>query len=49
VFLPQVPPAFGWNLETTLEQLSLKAGLLPDAWKSSCEFEVFEGFEIQEH
>ena len=48
VFLPQVPPSFGWNLERTLEQLSLKAGLDKDAWKQDCEFEVFEGFEISE-
>ena len=48
VFLPQVPPSFGWNLEKTLEQLSIKAGLDKDAWKQDCEFYVFEGFEISE-
>ncbi len=48
VFLPQVPPSFGWSLEKTLEQLSIKAGLDKDAWKQDCEFEVFEGFEISE-
>ncbi len=47
VFLPQVPPTQRWNLITTLEQLSLKAGLDRHAWKE-CSFEVFEGFEIKE-
>ena len=48
VFLPQVPTGFGWNLQTTLEHLSQKAGLSKDAWKQNCNFEVFEGFEIKE-
>jgi MEMO1 family protein len=48
VFLPQVPPSLKWNLQTTLEQLSIKAGLEKDAWQQDCEFEVFEGFEIHE-
>ena len=46
VFLPQVPPSFGWNLQTTLEQLALKAGLGKNDWQQDCKFEVFEGFEI---
>jgi AmmeMemoRadiSam system protein B/AmmeMemoRadiSam system protein A len=49
VFLPQVPASFGWNLQTTLEELSLKAGLYKDEWKSCCEFEIFQGFEIREN
>lgn len=48
VFLPQVPPSYGWSLEETLEQLSLKAGLPHDGWRSDCKFEVFEGYEIKE-
>jgi MEMO1 family protein len=48
VFLPQVPRDWHWNLETTLEQLSLKAGLGRNDWKTNCDFEVFEGFEIKE-
>ena len=48
VFLPQVPKNLGWNLQTTLEQLSLKAGLGRDEWKSGCKFEIFQGFEIRE-
>ena len=42
VFLPQVAPEQGWDLETTLTQLALKAGLSPDAWASGAEFQVFE-------
>ncbi len=35
VFLPQVAPENGWNLETTLTQLSLKAGLSANAWQEN--------------
>jgi len=49
VFLPQVPPSLGWDLQTTLEQLSQKAGLGKHGWKENCEFEVFQGFEIKEN
>lgn len=35
VFLPQVPKEFGWDLETYLGNLSVKAGLKKDAWKES--------------
>ncbi|MBD3231619.1 AmmeMemoRadiSam system protein B [Candidatus Dependentiae bacterium] len=48
VFLPQVPVSFGWDLQTTLEHLSTKAGLTKDAWKNDCKFQVFESFEISE-
>jgi AmmeMemoRadiSam system protein A len=42
VFLPQVAPEQGWDRETTLSQLALKAGLAPDAWKSpEAELSVF--------
>ncbi|MDD5067728.1 MAG: AmmeMemoRadiSam system protein B [bacterium] len=41
VFLPQVAPEQGWDLETTLTHLSMKAGLGPDDWKKETEFEVF--------
>jgi AmmeMemoRadiSam system protein A len=34
VFLPQVPVEQGWDLNTYLAELSMKAGLSPDAWKS---------------
>ena len=35
VFLPQVAPEQGWDRETTLTHLSLKAGLPPDGWKDA--------------
>jgi AMMECR1 domain-containing protein len=31
----------GWDLDTFLSNLSLKAGLSRDAWKSGATFEVF--------
>ncbi len=42
VFLPQVAPEQGWDLEATLQHLSVKAGLPPDAWKEGASFEVFQ-------
>ncbi len=42
VFLPQVAPEQGWDLETTLMHLSTKAGLAPDAWKDGASFQVFQ-------
>ncbi|MHC4932814.1 MAG: AmmeMemoRadiSam system protein B [Planctomycetota bacterium] len=42
LFLPQVAPEQGWNLEQTLTQLSRKAGLPEDAWKEGATFSVFE-------
>ena len=42
VFLPQVAPEQGWDLETMLQHLSAKAGLPPDAWQSGARFEVFQ-------
>lgn len=33
VFLPQVPVEQGWNLDTYLAELALKAGLPADGWK----------------
>jgi len=41
VFLPQVATEQGWDVQTMLTQLSLKAGLLPDDWKQGASFEVF--------
>ena len=34
VFLPQVPVEQGWNLDTYLRELAMKAGLGPDGWKT---------------
>ncbi len=42
VFLPQVAPEQGWDLDQTLTQLSLKAQLPPDAWKQGASFLVFQ-------
>ncbi len=41
VFLPEVPTDQGWDLTTTLEYLSRKAGLPTDAWKDA-DYQVFE-------
>jgi AmmeMemoRadiSam system protein B/AmmeMemoRadiSam system protein A len=42
VFLPQVAPEQGWDLNQTLTQLSLKAGLQADDWKEGASFLVFQ-------
>jgi hypothetical protein len=42
VYLPQVAPEQGWDLEQTLAHLSHKAGLPPDAWKKDANFLVFQ-------
>ena len=42
VFLPQVAPEQGWDLETTLTHLSRKAGLPADAWREGAKFETFQ-------
>ena len=42
VFLPQVAPEQGWDLETTLSYLSRKAGLSADAWRNGATFETFQ-------
>ena len=42
VYLPQVAPEQGWDLEQTLSTLSRKAGLPSDGWKEGAEFEVFQ-------
>ncbi|MHC4640780.1 MAG: AmmeMemoRadiSam system protein A [Planctomycetota bacterium] len=42
VFLPQVAPEQGWDLNQTLTNLSMKAGLTGDAWKEGASFLVFQ-------
>jgi len=42
VFLPQVAPEQGWDVEQTLTHLSTKAGLPKDAWKQGASFLVFQ-------
>jgi hypothetical protein len=50
VFLPQVAPEQGWNVEETLSHLSLKAGLRIDAWKDpDTTFSVFTAEVFEEH
>lgn len=42
VFLPQVAVEQGWDLETTLGHLAVKAGLAPNAWQEDAQLLVFE-------
>jgi AmmeMemoRadiSam system protein B/AmmeMemoRadiSam system protein A len=42
VFLPQVAPEQGWDVPTLLAELSRKAGLPPDAWRSGAAFRTFQ-------
>jgi AmmeMemoRadiSam system protein B/AmmeMemoRadiSam system protein A len=42
LFLPQVAPEQGWNLQQTLTALSMKAGLPGDAWREGASFQVFQ-------
>ena len=42
VYLPQVAPEQGWDVEQTLTHLSQKAGLPGDAWKDGASFLVFQ-------
>ncbi|MHC4426424.1 MAG: AmmeMemoRadiSam system protein B [Planctomycetota bacterium] len=42
VFLPQVAPEQGWDVNQMLTQLSAKAQLPPDAWKEGASFLVFQ-------
>ncbi len=48
VFLPQVAPEQGWDLETALTCLAQKAGLRPDDWREGAEFTVFEAIVFNE-
>ncbi len=48
VFLPQVALEEGWDRETLLTHLALKAGLPADAWRRDAAFEVFEAQLAQE-
>jgi AmmeMemoRadiSam system protein A len=42
VFLPQVAPEQGWNVDKMLTQLSMKARLPADGWKQGASFLVFQ-------
>jgi AmmeMemoRadiSam system protein B/AmmeMemoRadiSam system protein A len=48
VFLPQVPVEQGWDLQTYLSQLSLKAGIGPDGWRNA-RLSVFTADVIRQH
>ena len=48
LFLPQVPTEYGWDLDTTLNHLSTKAGLPKDAWRAGASFQVFESIVFSE-
>ena len=48
VFLPSVATEFGWTLEQTLTQLSLKAGCGSDGWQSGSRFDVFQSESFSE-
>lgn len=49
VLLPQVPIEYGWDRETFLDQLCIKAGLPEGTWKSShAQLYGFEGFIFSE-
>jgi hypothetical protein len=49
LFLPQVAPEQGWNVEQMLEALAEKAGLPKDAWREGAKLSVFTGQVFEEH
>ncbi|HNR32221.1 MAG TPA: AmmeMemoRadiSam system protein B [Candidatus Hydrogenedentes bacterium] len=48
VFLPQVAPEQGWDRETMLNHLALKASLPEDAWREGATFQVFQADVFKE-
>jgi AmmeMemoRadiSam system protein A len=48
VFLPSVATEFGWTLEEMLSQLSLKAGLGVEGWRTGSRFDVFQATSFSE-
>jgi len=49
LFLPKVPTEFGWDLSSTLTELSTKAGLSPHAWQEpDTTYQVFESIDFSE-
>jgi hypothetical protein len=49
LYLPEVASKMGWDRETTMSQLALKAGLPADAWRDGASFEVFTTVEYKAH
>jgi len=47
LFLPEVATEMGWDRETTLSELALKAGLKADDWREGASFEVFSTIHYQ--
>jgi len=47
LYLPEVATEMGWDRETTLSQLALKAGLPADAWRDGATFQVFTTLHYQ--
>ena len=47
LYLPEVAPSMGWDRDTTLSQLAIKAGLPADAWRDGATFEVFTSTEYR--
>jgi AmmeMemoRadiSam system protein A len=48
VFLPQVAPEQGWGRDEMLNNLSMKAGLPPGAWKEGAVFSTFQAIVFSE-
>lgn len=48
VFLPFVATQFGWDLPTTLSELSRKAGLNANDWRDGAKFDVFQADVFEE-
>lgn len=48
LFLPQVAPEQGWNVEQALDALAEKAGLPRGAWRSGARLSVFTGQAFEE-
>lgn len=46
LFLPEVATEQAWDLETTLINLSQKAGLKDDDWLENAKFETFQSFHF---
>jgi hypothetical protein len=48
LFLPQVAPEQGWNVEQMLDALAEKAGLPREAWREGAQLSVFTGQVFEE-
>lgn len=49
VFLPQVAPEQGWDVNETLTHLAVKAGLPENSWKDGASFETFQAVVFGEN